>query len=156
VFSFAVYRLYRQNGVKFVVLYLKSCHVLVMQAVGGHYLRNPRQLGVAVGRRGYGLPKIIPRLHRPLIHQGDGITVRAWLTLFSIYRVLEFPGKLKLSTITDPFTGREVIFDQMQEFVMVFWESLVQRLQVSLAEIKARVRENVKFFPILTSNPITS
>jgi hypothetical protein len=27
------------------------------------------------------------------------------LTLFAVYRIINIPGKLKLSTITDPFSG---------------------------------------------------
>lgn len=76
-----------------------------MQSVGGHRLRASQSLGTAVGRDRGGLPGIIPREHRRRIRQGDRTILRIWLSWFSIYRVLSFPGVLKLSTITD--AGRD-------------------------------------------------
>jgi len=35
-------------------------------------------------------------------------TIRLWLSILSIYRILEGPGKLNLNTITDPFKGNHV------------------------------------------------
>jgi hypothetical protein len=54
-----------------------------------------------------------------MIH-GDASVIRFWHSLFSIYRVLEIPGKLKLETITAPFSGDldflELLKREAQEF----------------------------------------
>jgi len=39
---------------------------------------------------------------RKRIRNGDYVVIKAWFTLLSIYRVLEFPGRVSLNTITDP------------------------------------------------------
>jgi hypothetical protein len=59
---------------------------------------------VSVTRRG--IPRIINPIHRTLIHKGDVGVIRLWLTLFGLYRVVEFKGALKLKTITDP--GKDI------------------------------------------------
>jgi len=86
----------------YVVKYLKGCSVLLMQAISGQRLSDPRQLGCAIGRTKSGVPSIIPAVHRKAIRTGDGKALRIWLSFFALYRVLNFPGKLKLSTITAP------------------------------------------------------
>jgi hypothetical protein len=52
-----------------------------------------------------GLPTIIPGTLRSLIRSRDLTTIRAVLSVFAVYRIIQIPGKLKLSTITDPFKG---------------------------------------------------
>lgn len=58
-----------------------------------------------------------------MIH-GDASVIRFWHSLFSIYRVLEIPGKLKLETITAPFTGEEEFLSSLLREAMGFrWPS---------------------------------
>lgn len=52
-----------------------------------------------------GLPAYIKARDRSRIREGDRSTIIFWSSLFSIYRVLKSPYKLKTSTITDPFNG---------------------------------------------------
>lgn len=101
-----LYRLWSKQGTSGVVKYLKAASVLLQQSIGGHKLCDPGQLGPRVSRTSSGLPRVIPTIHRHRIRSGDLGVIRTWLTLLSLYRVLEFPGKLKLSTITDP--GRDI------------------------------------------------
>lgn len=104
VFCRAVYRINRTQGLKGLCLWLKTAQVLVMQSLPGSLLRaGSREIGkVAVSRTRDGLPRVIPKQHRARMRRGDPMITRLWLTLFGLYRVLMFPGKLKLSTITDP------------------------------------------------------
>jgi len=95
-------KLYVAQGMRGLVLYTKSCYILTMQALGGQRIHATQDLGPAVRRTASGLPGLIPRDHRRRIMGGDRFLLRLWLSWFSIYRVLEFPGKLKLNTITDP------------------------------------------------------
>lgn len=94
--------LVKNQGVRGACLYLKAASVLFQQSIGGSILHDAGRLGPRVGRRGTGLPSIIPDQMRKRIRGGDKVAIRVWFTLLSIYRVLEFPGRVKLSTITEP------------------------------------------------------
>jgi len=52
-----------------------------------------------------GLPSIIPGTLRSQLRCRDLNTSRGVLSIFSVYRVISIPGKMKLSTILDPFKG---------------------------------------------------
>jgi hypothetical protein len=94
----------RKNGNNGVVKYLKVCHVMLMQSLPGSQLHhNPREIGkVAVARSRDGLPRVIPAVARQRIRQGHQPTIRLWLTLFGIYRILPAKGTVDYSTITQP------------------------------------------------------
>ena len=51
------------------------------------------------------MPKLIPGKLRGLIRESDQVTVRAVLTILSLYKILKCRPKLKINSITDPFTG---------------------------------------------------
>jgi len=48
---------------------------------------------------------VIPGQLRMKIRQRDQVTVRAVLTILSLYKVLKCRPKLKINSITDPFSG---------------------------------------------------
>jgi len=103
VFCRFCFTTFRKQGTRGLCLYLKTAQVLLMQALPGSLLKaGSREIGkVAVSRTHLGLPRLIPKQHRARIRNGDPIITRFWLTLFGIYRILEFKGKPNLSTITD-------------------------------------------------------
>lgn len=94
------HRLYKHGGIRFLVIYLKACSSMLQQAIGGQRLHDLSPFGARVGRSHSGLPSCIPALHRARIRRGEIWAIRFWATLFGLYRVLEFPGKVKLETIT--------------------------------------------------------
>lgn len=96
------HRLQAKGGVRYLVIYLKACSSMLQQAIGGQRLHDLTPFGARVGRTHSGFPSCIPALHRARIRQGDTWTIRFWATLFGLYRVLEFPGTLKIRTITEP------------------------------------------------------
>lgn len=120
-FSRRCYQIVAKNNVKFLVLYLKACHVLVMQSAAGMKIPSTQSLGVAVSRTGRGVPRILPSLMRSKILMGDQRSIRLALTFLSLYRVLEFPGKLKLSTITDPGKDWSGSMSEIRKAISVFW-----------------------------------
>jgi len=101
-FCFMVYRLSKAGGFKQTVLYLKTSQVLLMQSLGGVYEKDSMLLGARVKVSRKGIPLFIPSIHRHKIMTGKDKYIRFWMTLTGFYRVLEFPGTLKISTITDP------------------------------------------------------
>lgn len=110
-----------KGGVKFLVLYLKACHVLVMQSAAGMKIPATQSLGVAVSRTKKGVPRILPSLLRERILAGDKLAIRLSLTFLGLYRVLEFPGQLKLSTITLPGKDWSGQIPEIRRAISVFW-----------------------------------
>jgi hypothetical protein len=131
----------RRNGISYSVRYLKSCYVLTHQAAGGHILDNNRDLGLAVKVSRQGIPRLIPRQLRSLIIEGHPTTLRFVLSVFSIYRVISFKGKLKLHTITDP--GKEIDLNRYNNDRFFSWFNPEKR------ECMFKIRLD----PILTSSP---
>jgi len=109
----------KHSGVKGLVLYLKTAQLLLMQSQAGMVIENPRILGAPVGRNRGGMPTIIPAHHRARIRMGDTALLRVWVSLLSLYRVLAFPGTLKLATITEH--GKKFSMDAIQDFMLTFY-----------------------------------
>jgi len=91
----------RNSGRKGLVLYLKSCNVLLVQALPGSLLSfDSRRIGgVAVACTRDGIPRIIPAFARQRIRLGDKLTIQLWLSFFGIYRVMPCKGKVSFETI---------------------------------------------------------
>jgi len=94
----------RSQGKKGLVLYLKNCYLILQQSVSGYY-PDRSNLVPRVAVTSNGIPRIIPLIHRRLIEKNNTSYLKLWLSLFSLYRVLTFPGKLKLESITSPSKG---------------------------------------------------
>jgi hypothetical protein len=67
---------------------------------------------------------MIPSLHRKRIRNGERLVIRLWLSLFSLYRILDIPGKIKLNTITDESTAKPEFIKGFTKFVNTFWGGL--------------------------------
>lgn len=91
-----------KGGTLSFIKYLKACQVTLMQAVSKGPVSDSRLLG-GVHRRGLcKIPGIIPYAHRVSIMRGDVPTIRLWISLLGVYRVIECPGKSSYKTITQP------------------------------------------------------
>lgn len=73
------------------------------KTLGGEVVSSSSEPRVATRR---GLPLIIPGHLRLLIEAGDKSIIRVVFTVLSVYRVIPAYPKLKLGTITSPFSGR--------------------------------------------------
>lgn len=72
------------------------------KTLGGEVTLSSQEPRVATRR---GLPLIIPGALRLLIEAGDPVIIRVVFTVLSVYRVIPAYPKLKLGTITSPFSG---------------------------------------------------
>jgi hypothetical protein len=133
-------------GVKGVVIYLKGCYVLLQQVAGGQVLDNPRRLGCAISRSRSGLPRLIPVYHRKRIIAGDKWTVKIWTSFFWLYRVLDFPGRLKLGSITKPFELDHLLVRRwvwwLANFLPIFFEKIGRKGTANV--VRARTRSSKK------------
>jgi len=102
-----IFKLKKNHGSIFTIKWLKACTVALQKWLGDDKVRSLRDLepNLPLPRTINGCPSIINRQDRQLMRQGNISIIRFWHSLFSIYRVLSIPGKLKLETITAPFTG---------------------------------------------------
>jgi len=92
----------KSQSIKGLVIQLKVAQVLLQQSMGGYKVYDVTLLGQKVSRNGQGLPRNwIPAVHRAALRRGSHIHFKVWMTLFGLYRILEFPGKVNLSSITD-------------------------------------------------------
>lgn len=99
------YRLGRAQGPSGLSAYLKACSIYTMRCVAGDALHNSCAFGMSVSLTRSGLPRIIPSVWRASILSGSVTVIRLTLTIFGLYRVLDYKGSLKLGTITSPGTG---------------------------------------------------
>jgi hypothetical protein len=113
-------RLLMSQGPKGLTLYLKAAGVSVQQSIGGHVVYNPRRLGCAIARTNRGLPRFIPPVIRMRIRAGDPTAIRITLTLINLYRVIEFPGTLKIGTITKGHTGHGGLDKEILSYMPLF------------------------------------
>ena len=118
--------LYKHGGIKFLVIYLKACTSMLQQVIGGQRLHDLTPFGARVGRTHSGLPSIIPALHRARIRSGETWAIRFWATLFGLYRVLEFPGKVKLGSITDPCRMDLSLLYEFSQFVTLHFTKVLR------------------------------
>lgn len=96
-------KLQKKNGTKYTSLYMKACSIYVMKFVA----KDPNRLSfnsfdIWIKLTDSGIPRIIPKYFRDGIRCSDKDRIKTILTIFNLYRVLDFKGKLNLSTILDP------------------------------------------------------
>lgn len=106
VFTRLVTRMHRRQGARGLALFLKANNLILMRLLAGKRLGNAREAGVAVSVTRRGIPRWIPRAHRFRLLSGDRAVIRFYLGLLTLYRVLDFKGKLSLDTIVKP--GKQI------------------------------------------------
>lgn len=115
------------QGHRGLAIHLKTANVMLMRAAAGKGLGNSREIGGAIARTKSGLPRLIPVGFRKRIREGDIAVLRLYLGFFTLYRVLNYRGKLKLSTITSPgvpITG--AFMAEWDSFCKVFFTYLAR------------------------------
>lgn len=144
----------RDQGIKGLTLFLKTSSVCLQQSLAGYCIENVTLVGPRISRTKSGLPRIICRSHRLLMINrlpGCYLLMKYYLSIFYLYRVLSFPGVLKLETITDP--GKEYEISTYRPYMEKFSQIILQYSKVSPLEY---MRKSVRIFPIFRSSPFTS
>lgn len=122
-FSRSLHRILKAQGTKGAVLALKASSISLMKGLGREPYADMTPVGPRVSRTKRGLPRIIPSAHRKMLRAGDLRVARLWLSLFGLYRVLEFQGRINLGTIVDPMKT-SVNFADFLEFGARFWKQI--------------------------------
>jgi hypothetical protein len=151
-----LFRMYKHHGALYTVKYLKSCHLSIQQKLARNNVRSLRlfEPDLPLPRLVNGLPAVMPAYERHLIRIGDEGTIRMWLSIFSIYRVLEAPGKVKIETITDKFSGSE---DMIRNLGSIFSEQIgfLRSSQSSFNPFKCGIEDlqSTRLLKLLSSGP---
>jgi hypothetical protein len=98
-------RVRAHHGTTYLVNYMKLSQLAISRAISGQPLGSLMELDSSHIYRSLsrsGLPRFIPSRDRIAIMQGSERTIRYYLTLYSLYRVIKAPAVPKLSTITAP------------------------------------------------------
>jgi len=98
----------KRHGAEYTVQYLKASSLAISKAIAGEPFSSLRETcpELPLPRlTSTGLPVIIQTRDRQSILSNNVKVIRMYTTFFSLYRVILIPGKLKLSTITDAYTG---------------------------------------------------
>jgi len=102
-----IIRMNSHHGATYTVKYLKACHMAVQRKLSSQPFKSLREIepDFPFPRLINGLPSFIGTMDRSAIRQGCPSTIRLWLSILGLYRVLKAPVKLKLDTITNPWKG---------------------------------------------------
>jgi hypothetical protein len=120
-FILFILRLWKNNGSGFTIKWMKASSVALQRYLGDDKMVSLRELDpdLPLPRLNNGLPRHISVSDRVMIRNGDIRFIRFHLGLLNLYRVLEAPGNVKLSTITEGFTGDEGYLNSLIELVNV-------------------------------------
>lgn len=111
----------KTQGMGTMCKYMKACTLYTYHYISvmkKHRFINSHTFDLPVSLTSGGIPRIFPTYFRNCIRMRKPKEIRYILTILGLYRVLPYPGKVKLSTITDPFKG--VVKPDVIKFIPVF------------------------------------
>jgi len=102
-FLYMIYILNSNHGSLYTVKYLKACHIAIQRYLSGNRVLSLREIepDYPFPRLKNGLPQFILSMDRAEIRAMNPKVIRWWLSILSIYRVIEAPRKVSIETITD-------------------------------------------------------
>jgi len=102
-----MFKNFKHHGAQMTIKWLKACHMTVQRKLSSKPCSSLRDIEplLPLPRLINGLPSFIGTMDRKAIREGNPRTIRLWLSILQIYRILEGPMNLKLNTITDEFDG---------------------------------------------------
>lgn len=112
-----------KSGIINTVRYIKTCSVMVQQAMAGHIEKDLTKIaGVRPARSKSGLPAIIPSVIRARMQSDNFVSIsRFVLSVLSVFRDIPFPGdNFKTNSITDPYSGSPNIIADLARWIPPF------------------------------------
>jgi len=104
---------------------MKGVSMYIMQFISSdkkHKYIHSCTYGMPISLTRSGIPRILPTYFRKEIRNGNVVIIKYILTILNLYRVLPYKGKVKLSTITDPFKGSIPV--SLIKFIPLFLKEL--------------------------------
>lgn len=166
VFLRHVHFLMKHNGPKGLCLILKVYAVLLQQCIGGMVIPDVTELKFRVSRTNRGLPKVIPKVHRDLIRAGDTATIRLYLTMFNLYRLIDFKGSYKKEDLTKtivapakPGVNFVSFVGMLVFFIPHFWIKLGRLIGMNARALNKELLQEyslLRLSPLKKSSPFTA
>jgi hypothetical protein len=119
----------KRHGSLFVCKYLKASLLSIQRAIAGSPMKSLREIepDLPLPRLSRsGLPGWIGTRDRRAILSHSLSVTQFYLTLFSLYRVVDCPVKAKIQTITDPFNGNAEFLEQSLGYFVNFHKNLIR------------------------------
>jgi len=106
-FLLLVVKVHSNHGPSFTIKWLKACHMSIQRKLSSTPCSSLRDVesNLPLPRLINGLPTFIGPMDRKMIRQHHAPTIRLWLSILSIYRIIDGPLSVKLNTITDGYKG---------------------------------------------------
>lgn len=79
--------------------------------------------------------------------------------MFSLYRDISYPGKFKINTISDPYSGSISAIESINSFIPLFVRYFVQdkiKLPLNVHNRRDWLQGRFSYFPISKSAPMVS
>jgi hypothetical protein len=160
-----LFKRYQDNGPKGACLQLKVYAVLLQQAIGGHVIPDVAELKFRSARTNRGLPRVIPVVHRNAIRAGDTATIRFYLTLFNLYRLIDFHGNYQMKNLTKTIVsaakttiGFSTLAGEIKAFIPLFWLKLGRLIRLNYRSLDRMLMEEyslLRLSPLKKSSPFT-
>lgn len=114
----------KNSGISHVCKYMKYTSLYIYKYIAGDHslIIHSNLYDIKVSLTQSGIPRILPIYFRNRIRARDENIIKYVLTICNLYRVLPYPGEVKLSTITDPWNGKLSV--KLLTFIPVFFRIL--------------------------------
>jgi hypothetical protein len=137
------------QGIPGLVQYLKAISVATQQSIAGYRTVTT----VRVSRTKSGLPRAFPVVVRRMIRSGSTSYMRLALTLSSLYRDFIYDSPIKLSSITNPYTGNKNAINHIKGDISQFVRLFIRPSFQSPSEIRLALAGKFRYSPISKSSP---
>jgi hypothetical protein len=165
VFLRTLNKLIKHQGAKGACLTLKCMDVTLQQSSGGYRVHDITDLKIRIARTHSGYPRVIPRVVRTLLRNGDVNMMRLYRSLFNLFSLLDFEGNKRPSVLTKSIITPGVnspestsAKKEIYAFIPHFIKMLSTLNGLSLREMRRGLEKeyaNISFIPILKSSPFT-
>lgn len=129
-FSATCLLLFQNNGINFLIEYLKGCLFILNTFLGGKYIKTEEQPSKMRIKTQNGLPVILPLRVRTQLRGRNIHFIHTWTSVLNAYKALQgkwsYSRESILATITQPHPDlySNIYFKILRAFVDLFWAEL--------------------------------
>lgn len=143
----------KNHGDMYTVKYLKASQLCIQKKLAGQPFKSMREVEPDYNfprLSKSGLPVIIKLQDRSAICNNSPRITRLWLSIFSLYRVIKVPFNPKLITITEKFSGSNIVLDDFNRWLTITSSNLLTKFSnADKSELTI-----TKVLPIVKSSPL--
>jgi len=120
----------KKKGPDYVIAYLKASQLALSKYLAGEPVGSLQEINpdYIFPRLASGLPKIIGPRDRTSLRFNNRKVIIMWMSIFGIFRVLAGTYKLKLSTISNPFSGSWTFLEEKSVALSGITEQTIRAL----------------------------